>query len=64
MTRLNRRDFGVEEDADRAEGLGKVMAHIQEGLDEFIDDEVVVQLSVVAHEMPVEGIQEPFALLD
>ena len=63
-TRLNRRDFGVEEDADRAQGLGKIMAHIQEGLDEFIDDEVVVRLSIVAHEMANDGRYEPLALLD
>jgi len=50
-TTIDRRDFGVEEDADRAEGLGKIMSHIQEGLDEFIDDEVSVRISVVAREI-------------
>ena len=63
-TLLNRREFGVEEDADRAAGLGKIMAHIQEGLDEFIDDEVVVRLSIVAHEIVSDGEGKPLALLD
>lgn len=48
---INRRDFGVEENADRATGLGKLLAHVQEGLDEFIDDVVEVQISVVAREV-------------
>ena len=50
VARLNRRDFGVAEDADRAEGLGKILANIQEGLDEFIEDEVEVSIFVVARE--------------
>ncbi len=49
LGKVNRRDFGVAEDADRAEGLSRIMANIQEGLDEFIEDEVEIAISVVAH---------------
>lgn len=46
--KVNRRDFGVAEDASRSEGLKKLIARIQEGLDEFIEDDVDILISVVA----------------
>lgn len=54
-TRLNRRDFGVEENTARSEGLGRIMEHIQQGLDELIEDEVVVRVSIVAHAVAKPG---------
>ena len=60
--RLDRREFGVAENADRAEGLEKILAHIQEGLDEFIDDEVEISIFVVARERaPVVATSQPDA---
>ncbi|MEM7412293.1 MAG: YceI family protein [Myxococcota bacterium] len=48
---VNRRDFDVQEtSAEEAQGLSKILAHIQEGLDEFIEDEVEFSVSVVARE--------------
>ncbi len=46
--KVNRREFGVVEDASRSEGLRKLVARIQEGLDEFIEDDVDIVISVVA----------------
>ena len=48
--RINRRDFDVEENAERATGLSQILAHIQEGLGEFIDDDVEIAITVVARE--------------
>ena len=48
---LDRREFGVEEtSADEASGLSAILAHIQEGLDEFIEDDVHFSVSVFARE--------------
>ncbi len=45
---VNRRTFGVAEDASRSEGLARFIAEIQEGLDEFIEDDVEISVHVVA----------------
>lgn len=49
-TSFDRRAFGVEEDAERSSGLKKVLAQVQEGLDELISDEVELKIFLVARE--------------
>jgi polyisoprenoid-binding protein YceI len=48
--RVNRRDFGITENAEDAQGLAKILGHIQTGLDSFIADDVEVDIFMVAHE--------------
>ena len=50
-TVIDRRDFGVEEDAERSAGLKKMLAQVQEGLDELISDEVTLSIFLVAREL-------------
>ncbi len=63
-TRLNRRDFGIQGDPERTAGLGKLLGHIQQGLDEFIDDDVEISISLVAHEVSGSASGELLAVLD
>jgi polyisoprenoid-binding protein YceI len=62
--RVNRRDFGVEESAGDEDGLAGILGHIQRGLDEFISDEVEVEISVVARTLPPEIARERGAAPD
>ncbi len=51
-TVLNRREFGIAESAEATSALGALIARVQAGLDEFIEDAVEIHISVVAHETP------------
>jgi polyisoprenoid-binding protein YceI len=50
-TRIDRRDFGIAEDASKSSGLKAIVAHVQEGLDHLISDHVDISLMLVAREV-------------
>lgn len=62
--RINRRDFGVEENADATSGLEGIVDQIQEGLDKFIEDDVEIDIFVVAREVPEAPAMDDLAGLE